>query len=137
MVFRFVFFFFFVTFHLEDVAPYILFSVAPYAVPRHRWCGVCGPLFAVPSNLNTCNAQRGLLRCVDLGSDDNTNTHYANVIDMSGEGLAWLDEGGWMWEAAEKDAAERKFPVDDYLNQIVTNIQILQVGRSLRQEEAS
>ncbi len=61
----------------------------------------------------------GLLRFVDPEVD----SVYASEIDTTETGLAWLSQPGLMWEAAIKDAEEKKIPVDEYIQQIKTNLQ--------------
>jgi hypothetical protein len=63
----------------------------------------------------------GLLRGVDTTVDN----LYADEIDMSKEGLAWLSQPGRMWEAAKKDAAEMKVPVavEEYIQGVEANIE--------------
>ena len=53
----------------------------------------------------------GLLRGVNmlaLEGDDNVKMYFADSIDMTENGLAWLNEKGLMWEAAKVDAADKK-----------------------------
>jgi hypothetical protein len=65
--------------------------------------------------------RRGLLRGVV--DTDSSSTFYADTIDTSREGLAWLGEPGVMWEAAAEDAKDKGVPVEEYLANIDANIE--------------
>jgi hypothetical protein len=65
--------------------------------------------------------RRGLLRGVG-NIELETVAFYADAIDMSGDGLAWLSEPGLMWEAAEKDAADKGVPVKEYVANLKANM---------------
>jgi chromosomal replication initiation ATPase DnaA len=66
--------------------------------------------------------RRGLLRGV-VDTDVDSSRFYADTIDTSREGLAWLDESGLMWKAAVKDANEKGVPVEEYMANIDDNIE--------------
>jgi hypothetical protein len=66
--------------------------------------------------------RRGLLRGVADTEVDNVR-FYADAIDTSRKGLAWLDESGLMWEAAEKDAEDEGVSVKEYIANIDANMQ--------------
>ena len=72
---------------------------------------------------------RGVLSCADYTPDvlDGTGNNpddffYSEAIDMSKEGLAWLDTSGLMWKAAAKDAAQRNVSVQEYVEDIKIHI---------------
>jgi hypothetical protein len=76
---------------------------------------VCSALLSV-----TATHRRGLLRGV-VDTDVDSSRFYADTIDTSREGLAWLDESGLMWEAAVEDANEKGVPVEEYMANIKAN----------------
>jgi hypothetical protein len=66
--------------------------------------------------------RRGLLRGVgDMELE--TVAFYADTIDMSRDGLAWLREPGLMWEAAQMDAADIGVPVKEYVAKVEANME--------------
>jgi hypothetical protein len=73
---------------------------------------VCSALFLTD--------RRGLLRGV-VDTDADSSRFYADTIDTSREGLAWLDESGLMWEAAVEDAEDMGVPVEEYIANIKAN----------------
>jgi hypothetical protein len=66
--------------------------------------------------------RRGLLRGV-VDTDLDSSTFYADTIDTSKEGLAWLNERGLMWEAAVEDAKGKGVPVKEYIASIDANME--------------
>jgi hypothetical protein len=64
--------------------------------------------------------RRGLLRGV---VDSDSSTFYADTIDTSRDGIAWLDEPGLMWDAAGKDANDKDILVKKYIADINANME--------------
>jgi hypothetical protein len=56
-----------------------------------------------------------------VDADVDSSRLYADTIDTSREGLAWLEERGLMWEAAVEDANEKGVPVEEYMANIKAN----------------
>jgi hypothetical protein len=58
-----------------------------------------------------------------VDTDVDSSRFYADTIDTSREGLAWLDESGLMWKAAVEDAKDKGVPVNEYIANIDANMQ--------------
>jgi hypothetical protein len=58
-----------------------------------------------------------------VDTDVDSSTFYADTIDTSREGLAWLEDSGLMWEAAVKDARDKGVPVEENMANINVNME--------------
>jgi hypothetical protein len=56
-------------------------------------------------------------------TDVDSSRFYADTIDTSMKGLAWLDEIALMWEAAVEDANEKGVSVEEYMANVDANME--------------